>query len=99
MAEIRKQKGNREEVTVRIMNQMVFVRNESPVVDPDEADGQAFLTSYEYVENTLVVSLNGMRQREGVDFDYTEEGGNKFHFNFPVMEDDSVICDYIKIIS
>jgi hypothetical protein len=97
MAEIRKQGSGREEVLVRIVNQMVFVRNESPIPDPD-GDGRTYLTNYDYVENTLVVTLNGLRQREGEDFDYIEEGGNKFRFNFPLLPEDSVICDYIKII-
>jgi hypothetical protein len=97
MAEIRKQ-GDREEVLVRIVNQFVFVRNESPIVDP-EGDGTVFLTNYEYVPNTLVVSLNGLRQKEGVDHDYVELGGSKLKFNYPIMEDDTVVCDYIKIMT
>lgn len=98
MAEIRKMgSGNREEILVKIVNQMVFVRNETPILDP-EGDAQTFITNYDYVSNTVVLTLNGMRQREGEDFDYVELGGNKFRFNFPILEEDSLIVDYIKIL-
>jgi hypothetical protein len=96
MAEIRK-KSIREEVLVRIVNQMVFVRNESPIIDPN-GDGKTFITNYDYVPNTLVLTLNGLRQREGVDFDYTESGGNQFRFNVSITDEDAVVCDYIKIM-
>jgi hypothetical protein len=97
MAEIRKQGTGREEVLVRIVNQMVFVRNESPDL-VQGGDVVTFMTNYEYVPGTLVVTLNGLRQNEGVDNDYTELEGNMFKFNIAILADDTVICDYIKIM-
>lgn len=97
MAENIRPKTAGEEIVVRIINQMVFVRNETPILDPEE-DGRTFTTNYEFVPHTLCVSLNGMRQREGIKFDYEELGGNRFRFTHSLDEEDSVIVDYIKII-
>jgi hypothetical protein len=99
MAEIRKRStsaGQGDEVLVKIVNQLVFVRNETPYSGPG-GDGRTYETNYDYIENTLVVTLNGMRQREGADFDYLELGGKSFRFNFAIEPEDSIIVDYIKI--
>lgn len=94
MAEIRLQ----GQVTpVRIVNQMTTVRNESPILGP-AGDEKTFLTLYDYISGSLIVSLNGMRMREGEDYDFVESGDRKFRFNFPVLVEDSVICDYIIIL-
>ena len=98
MAEIIRPKSTGEEVLVKIVNQMVFVRNETPILDPD-GDGRTFTTNYEYVPHTLCVTLNGLRQREGIDYDYEELGGNRFRFNHSIEEEDSVIVDYIKVMN
>jgi hypothetical protein len=81
---------------VKIVNQMVFVRNETPF---SAADENTFETRYSFVENTLIVCLNGLRQREGEGFDYVvKEGNQSFCFNYEIEDEDSVIVDYIKII-
>lgn len=98
MAEIIRPKTTGDEVLVKIVNQMVFVRNETPILDP-EGDGRTFTTNYEYIKDTLCVTLNGLRQREGIDYDYEELGGNRFRFTHSIEEEDSVIVDYIKIMS
>jgi|GEM_PF-2803455 len=98
MAEIIKPKTTGEEVLVKIVNQMVFVRNETPILDPN-GDGRTFTTNYEYVPHTLCVTLNGLRQREGIDYDYEELGGNRFRFTHSIEEEDSVIVDYIRVMS
>jgi hypothetical protein len=98
MAEIIRPKSTGEEVLVKIVNQMVFVRNETPILDPN-GDGRTFTTNYEYVPHTLCVTLNGLRQREGIEYDYEELGGNRFRFNHSIEEEDSVIVDYIKVMN
>jgi hypothetical protein len=101
MAEIRKKSdhlSSGDEVIVKIVNQMVFVRNEEPIVDPDDPSGRTFTVNYDYVSDTLCVSLNGMRQNPGITNDFEEKGSKKFRFNYTIMEDDQVIVDYIKIM-
>ena len=98
MAEIIRPKTTGEETLVKIVNQMVFIRNETPILEP-EGDGRTFTTNYEYVTNTLCVTLNGLRQREGIEYDYEELGGNRFRFTHSVDEEDSVIVDYITVMS
>ena len=81
---------------VKVVNQMVFIRNETPFSGAVE---NSFETRYDFVENTLIVCLNGLRQREGEDYDYVVLEGNKsFVFNYDIESEDSVIVDYIKII-
>lgn len=98
MAELIRPKTSGEEVLVKIVNQMVFVRNETPIISSFE-EGRTFTTNYEYVEDTLCVTLNGMRQREGIDYDYEELGENRFRFTHTIETEDSVIVDYIKVMS
>jgi hypothetical protein len=96
--EIIKPKSIGEEVLVKITNQMVFIRNETPILELD-GDGRTFTTNYDYVADTLCVALNGLRQREGIDYDYEELGTNLFRFNHSLDSEDSVVVDYIKIMS
>lgn len=98
MAEIIRPKTTGEEVLVKVINQMVFVRNETPILDPN-ADNRTFTTNYEYVPDTLCVCLNGLRQREGIDYDYEELGSNRFRFTHSLDTEDSVVVDYIKIMT
>lgn len=86
-----------EEVVVKVVNQMVFVRNEVPILESD-GDGRTFTTNYDYVPDTLCVTLNGLRQREGLDYDYEEVDSNRFRFNHSLDSLDNVIVDYIKIM-
>jgi hypothetical protein len=98
MAELIRPKTTGEEVLVKIVNQMVFVRNETPLLE-FKGDGRTFTTNYEYVENTLCVCLNGMRQREGIEYDYEELGSKRFRFTHTIEEEDHVVVDYIKVMS
>lgn len=98
MAEIIRAKATGEEILVKFVNQMVFVRNETPILDQN-GDGRTFTTNYEYVPDTLCVCLNGLRQREGIDYDYEELGSNRFRFTHSIEEEDSVVVDYIKIMA
>jgi len=83
-----------KEVLVRIVNQLVFIRNETPF---KTENGLIFETRYNFLPNTLIVCLNGLRQREGIDFDYVEEENKRFRFNYATVEDDEVVVDYIKV--
>lgn len=90
--------GLGDEIKVTITNQMVFVRNETPIIDPSDESGRTFTTNYEFIPDTLCVTLNGMRQKPGEDFDYEEVGENLFRFNYSLDEEDVVLVDYIKIM-
>lgn len=95
MAEIVQQLSPTEEIAVRIVNQLIFQKNELPFRLPNDV----FETKYVYVPGTLVVSLNGLRQREGENYDYVELGDNQqIQFRMPIEADDEVIVDYIKIL-
>lgn len=59
MATIKQPLGS-EEIPIRIVNQMVFIRGETPVVSED--DKQTFETNYNYIKDTLVVSLKGFSE-------------------------------------
>jgi hypothetical protein len=97
MAEIIKAYDDSGEIRkVEIVNQMIFIRNETPF---PSVDVNQFETRYTFVENTLIVCLNGLRQREGEDYDYVVQTGNQsFCFNYDIDSEDSVIVDYIKIL-
>lgn len=95
MAEIVQTLGVDDVISVRIANQMIFMKNETPFRLPNDV----YETKYVYVEGTLVVSLNGLRQREGESYDYVELGDNQqFQFRMSIEPDDEVIVDYIKIL-
>lgn len=82
---------------VQIINQSIFISNEVPVAAA-LVNRRTFTTNYTYVVNTLRVCLNGMRQRQGVDYDYEEMGGNQFRFTYALDPEDEVIVDYITIM-
>lgn len=98
MAEIIRPRVTGEEILVKIVNQMVFVRNETPILEV-EGNERTFTTNYEYIKDTLCVTLNGLRQREGIDYDYEELGSNRFEFTHSLDEEDNVVVDYIKFMS
>lgn len=95
MAEIIK-RNDTKEVLVRIVNQMIFIRNDLPIETPVNG---LFETRYPFVQGTLIVSLNGLRQREGSSYDYVVVNDREFQFNNPLSSDDTVIVDYIKILN
>lgn len=97
MAEIIRPKATGEIMQVQIINQTVFISNEIPILD-FEGDGRTFTTNYEYVKNTLRVCLNGMRQRQGIDYDYEELGTTQFRFTHSLDKEDEVVVDYITIM-
>ncbi len=89
--------GNPEEIQqIKILNQMIFIRNETPF---SLNDGHSFEARYGIVKNTLIVCLNGLRQQEGEYNDYVvDEEAKTLRFNMEIYEDDAVIVDYITII-
>jgi hypothetical protein len=97
MAEIIRPKATGEITQVQIINQTIFISNEIPVLVP-EGDGRTFTTNYPYVINTLRVCLNGMRQKQGINYDFEELGDNRFRFNYTLDEEDELIVDYITIM-
>jgi hypothetical protein len=97
MAEIIRPKITGEIMQVQIINQTVFISNETPIL-VSEGDDRTFTTNYEYVTNTSRVCLNGMRQREGIEYDYEELGTNRFRFTHSLDAEDEVIVDYITIM-
>jgi hypothetical protein len=55
-----------------------------------------FTTSNDYIANSARVYLNGIRQRPGGSFDFTETGANTITFNAAPQTGDTIIVDYIK---
>ncbi len=85
----------RKRSAVQQVDLSFFIRNESPTQLP-ETDGQTFATKYDFIQNSLIVTLNGMRMRPGAAEDYVELGDRSFRFNFPIDSGDRVVCDYTK---
>lgn len=88
-----------DSTNIVILNPMVFIRGEIATVDPDDEDRSIYEINYTHVEDTLCVFLNGMRQREGIEYDYEILGDKQFRFNFSLEEEDVVMVDYIKIMT
>lgn len=55
-----------------------------------------FTTANNFVVGSTRVFLNGLRQRRGGTYDYTEEGDNGVSFNDPPQTSDTILVDYIK---
>lgn len=96
MAEITYRGSGDEIQEIKIVNQMIFIRNETPF---SLGDGHSFETRYVIVKDTLIVCLNGLRQQEGEYNDYSvDEETKTLRFNMEIDEEDVVIVDYITII-
>jgi hypothetical protein len=76
-------------------SQNVYVDNEIPNGNIDGVN-TTFTTHYNYKPGTTKVFLNGMRQREGVVYDYYENGTNEIEFAEAPSGADTIIIDYIK---
>lgn len=76
-------------------SQNIYVDNEIPNGNIDGAN-VTFTTHYNYKPGTTKVFLNGMRQREGVVYDYHENGTNEIEFAEAPSGADTIIIDYIK---
>lgn len=53
-----------------------------------------YLLRSNYVMQSTIVYLNGLRLSRGVDYDYIESGGNKIIFNEPLRSTDLITVDY-----
>ena len=61
-----------------------------------------FTTKYNYVpigtQNSLIVYVDGIRQRKGAGLDYTETGANTFTFIVAPVSGQDVYCDYRQVL-
>lgn len=72
-----------------------IIDNETPDGDVDGVN-DTFTTFYDYKPGTTKLYLNGSRQREGLGYDYVEQGGNDFQFTTAPLLSDIIIIDYMK---
>jgi hypothetical protein len=56
-----------------------------------------FTLSHSFIAGSTQVYLNGMRQRLGVGWDYTESAPNQVVFSSPLVSTDSLIVDYRRV--
>jgi len=82
-----------DEINALSPGENVFNEDLTSQVDGIETE---FTTVNNYQTNTLRVYLNGIRQRKGASFDYTETSSNTFEFNTAPKSTNLLIVDYIK---
>lgn len=79
------------------------VGNLSIVIDNETPGGSInninvnFTTYYNYKPGTTKIWLNGIRQREGIGYDYIENGTNSIVYGSPPMVGDTLTIDYTKL--
>lgn len=74
----------------------VIVDNETPS-GPVNGSNVDFTTFYSYKPGTVKLFLNGLRQREGLGFDYIENGTNQIKFALAPLTGDTLTADYTKL--
>lgn len=73
-----------------------IIDNETPTGAQDGTN-KNFTTYYSYKPGTTKLYLNGVRQREGIGYDYIEAGGNLITTNISPLSIDIMIVDYAKL--
>ena len=72
-----------------------FVDNETPG-GVKNGSNVTFTTFYNYKPGTTKLFVNGVRQREGVGFDYLEAGTNQLTLSIAPIVSDILLIDYSK---
>jgi hypothetical protein len=79
----------------RVVKEKELVFEETPSGDIDGVNA-TFQTSSEFEDGTLIVYLNGLRQRSGLSNDYQIINQQSFSFFSAPLPGDFVLVDYTK---
>jgi hypothetical protein len=77
-----------------LSNNLIIEEDLTPQIDGIIAE---FTIANNYSFGTMMVYLNGLRQKKGIGKDYVEVSPNKIEFDIPPENGDELLVDYVKI--